>query len=224
MLGSVTAIRPAGTEFVLTYDDGPDFPATSSILDELAAHGCTATFFVLMTRVERFGQLLERAVAEGHEIGLHGRDHRRLTTLPIREVISTLTDAQSRLQDRTGRPVRWFRPPYGAQTPLVWAAVRRLKMTTVLWGPSLFDWDPDFHPDRAEAVLASARAGQILLCHDGFADANDLAVAGTRPEFDRGALTSALLTGLAESGLTARSLGDALTTGARPVRTLVFRR
>jgi len=48
---------------------------TSWILDLLAKHGKKATFFFLGNVAEHYPQLVQRAVAEGHEIGVHGDVH-----------------------------------------------------------------------------------------------------------------------------------------------------
>ncbi len=48
---------------------------TSWILDLLGKHGKKATFFFLGNVAERYPELVRRAVAEGHEIGVHGDVH-----------------------------------------------------------------------------------------------------------------------------------------------------
>ena len=114
--GSVVRVQTERPELVLTYDDGPDEETTAAILDVLAQHGATATFFVLLTRVREQPELLREIVARGHEIGLHGTDHRRMTTIGRREARARLVDGRAELEGAAGTPVRWYRPPYGAQT------------------------------------------------------------------------------------------------------------
>jgi polysaccharide deacetylase family protein (PEP-CTERM system associated) len=48
---------------------------TSWIFDLLRKHGKSATFFFLGNVAERYPELVRRAVAEGHEIGVHGDVH-----------------------------------------------------------------------------------------------------------------------------------------------------
>src|SRR3954466_12802394 len=106
------AVDNAARHVVLTYDDGPQAGDTEGILEALAERQATATFFVLMSRVRRHPGLFQDVVAAGHEIGLHGVDHRRLTTVPVDELDKRTADAKDELQDRLGRAVTWFRPPY----------------------------------------------------------------------------------------------------------------
>lgn len=71
----------------LTFDDAPDPANTARTLDDLAAAGLKATFFVntnnqmsVANSVE--GQnLLKRIVAEGHTLGSHTVDHISLDDL-----------------------------------------------------------------------------------------------------------------------------------------------
>ncbi|MGA8245859.1 MAG: polysaccharide deacetylase family protein, partial [Nocardioides sp.] len=79
---SVVGVEPSSRSVVLTYDDGPTPGVTDQLLAVLAEADATATFFVLLTRVRPHLALLRELLAAGHEIGLHGPDHRRLTTLP----------------------------------------------------------------------------------------------------------------------------------------------
>nr|WP_269778552.1 polysaccharide deacetylase family protein [Microlunatus antarcticus] len=233
-LGSVEAVRTAAPEIVLTFDDGPDPVGTPAVLDALAAHGATATFFVLMTRVRRHPELLARVRREGHEIGLHGVDHQRLTRFSGAEVRARTAAARAELEALTGEPLRWFRPPYGAQIPATWLAVRRTGLMPVLWGPTTWDWRDLPQDDRVAKALQGARAGAVVLGHDAFAGASDGAGGSAEdgsddggqslvePDVDRFDLVDRVLTAYGEVGLRGRSLGDALVQG-RVVRAARFR-
>ncbi|MGN6607610.1 MAG: polysaccharide deacetylase family protein [Jatrophihabitans sp.] len=213
-VGSVVAVRTDAATAVLTYDDGPEPGGTDDVLAALADRGVRATFFVLLTRARLHRGLLDEVVAAGHEIALHGTDHRRLTTLPAKEVLRRCIDGRGELEDLTGAPVRWMRPPYGAQTPTTWLAIRRAGLVPVLWGPSSWDWRPADHDVRLARVREGARAGSILLCHDGFADHRDGVDDGPGPAVDRRRLTADILDIYAERGLTPRPLGAAVEGGS----------
>ncbi|HEY3609172.1 MAG TPA: polysaccharide deacetylase family protein, partial [Pseudonocardiaceae bacterium] len=74
------------------------------------------------------------------------------------------------------------------------------------------DWDDDPIADIA-ARAATVRRGSVLLLHDGYADATDGVDDGPAPTFDRGDLSRRILADLAERGLHASSLGNALSSG-----------
>jgi peptidoglycan/xylan/chitin deacetylase (PgdA/CDA1 family) len=212
-VGTVRAVRTARPHLVLTYDDGPDPPGTEAVLTALAEHRATATFFVLVARARRHRRLLNEIAAAGHEIGLHGIDHRRLTGLPAREVLRRTAAGRAELEDLLAAPVRWFRPPYGAQLPVTWWAIRRAGLTPVVWGPTAADWLPLPEPELAARAMVGAAPGAILLAHDGWPGPDVGVDDGPVPPIDRGRLAKLLLAGLAEQGLVARSLRDALVDG-----------
>jgi peptidoglycan/xylan/chitin deacetylase (PgdA/CDA1 family) len=209
---SVVALRRPTTSTVLTYDDGPTPGVTDLLLPVLADAGATATFFVLLTRVRAHLTLVHELLAAGHEIGLHGPDHRRLTTLPPETMPARFRDAKAELEDLATVPVRWSRPPYGAQDRPSWRAARSAGLTPVLWNVTCRDWES--HPP--EDYLAELRAGEprgsIVLMHDGFADQRDGVDDGPAPSLDRIALTRGVLAVVAGAGLAGRSLGSALET------------
>jgi peptidoglycan/xylan/chitin deacetylase (PgdA/CDA1 family) len=207
---SVVGLEATSGSLVLTYDDGPTPGTTDRILPLLDAAGATATFFVLLTRAVRSPGLLRDVLEAGHEIGLHGRDHQRLTSLDPSTLPGILRDGRSRLEELAGVPVRWFRPPYGAQNAVTWRAVRAADLTPVLWSVHCSDWLDVPFDDRLRELRLGRSGGRIVLLHDGFADATDGVDDGPPPVLDRPALTSAILRDAEAKGLRARSLGAAL--------------
>lgn len=223
IVGSVDSVRTFAPDIVLTFDDGPDPVGTESVLAALSAHGATATFFVLLSRVRRFPQLLAEVRDAGHEIALHGVDHQPLTTFRYSAAKSRTASALAELEDRLGEPVRWFRPPYGRQTLATWRAVTAVGLTPVLWGPTTWDWRDVAQEDRVWKSQQGAVRGAIVLAHDAFAAAADGAPDVEAPPVDRGDLVGRALEGYAGRGLRACSLREALTRGT-PVLSGRFRR
>ena len=221
--GSIVSVRTDRAELVLTYDDGPHEEATLAILDALERHGATATFFILLSRAREHPELVAEARRRGHEIALHGVDHVRMTSLSFREARTRLADGRAELEQLGGTTVRWYRPPYGAQSLSTWRAARATGLTPVLWGPSLHDWKNLATEERLSSALRGAGPGAIVLAHDGFASERDGVSDGLRPEFDRGALADRMLDGYTSIGLTCRSLGHVLAHGA-PILEGRFRR
>jgi polysaccharide deacetylase family protein (PEP-CTERM system associated) len=54
---------------------------TTWILDELKSRGLQATFYFLGNVAEKFPELVQRTVSDGHEIGVHGDQHEYIHTL-----------------------------------------------------------------------------------------------------------------------------------------------
>lgn len=70
--------RSDARKLVLTFDDGPDRTYTSAILDSLKQAEVPAAFFVVGTQVMEEPDLLNRMIAEGHEVGSHTFSHPRM--------------------------------------------------------------------------------------------------------------------------------------------------
>ncbi|WP_344079345.1 polysaccharide deacetylase family protein [Luedemannella helvata] len=212
-VGSVRAIRTDAPHIVLTYDDGPDDVGTERVLAALARHQATATFFVLMGRVHRNPTLLREVRDAGHEIALHGLDHKRLTDFSAQDVFRRTRDGRAQLEDIVGAPVKWFRPPYGAQVPATWLAIRRAGLMPVVWGPTPGDWRDLPEEQLAQDAMAGSGKGSVVLCHDGHAGPADGVNDGPEPRIDRGKLADLMLQGFAARGLQGRSLADAMASG-----------
>ncbi|MDN5571838.1 MAG: polysaccharide deacetylase family protein [Propionibacteriaceae bacterium] len=219
-IGSVSSVRLEGARpVVFTYDDGPTPGRTPDVMDALAEHGATATFFVLMTSVHAHPELLREVIAAGHEVGLHGVDHRHLPSLPIRVVADNVRRGKAELEDIVGQPIRWFRPPYGHQSPADWHTIRAAGMESVLWSSTSWDWNRKVdNAKRVEIASLSLHPGAVILLHDGHASDADLAYDGPEPQLDRRDLTDRLLRVCAERDLTCLSLGNLVDRGGELVR------
>jgi peptidoglycan/xylan/chitin deacetylase (PgdA/CDA1 family)/GT2 family glycosyltransferase len=211
---SVVGVDTSRPEVALTFDDGPTPGTTEKILEVLRDHGSTATFFVLSNRATRHPALLVEVIGAGHELAVHGPDHRRLTLFTTREVHERTRAARQTIEDLTGHQMRWFRPPYGAQGIRAWRGIRRAGLESVLWGSTFNDWR-DLEPEeRLRLALDGIRPGTIVLAHDGYAGPYDGVDDGPEPTFDRAAFLRGFLEATSARGLTAVSLSTALSGGS----------
>lgn len=217
LLGSVTSTTSDG--IVITLDDGPDPDQTPKVLEALANSGATATFFLLLGRARRHPGIVRSVLAGGHEIALHGPDHRDLTLFGPRQAWLRTRAARIELEALAECRIRWFRPPYGRQTPATWAAIRASGLEPVLWDSTTWDWKEVNPEQRRAKALEGARPGAILLAHDGIAGAAD--GASDRPPVlvERAELLAEVLAEHAARGLRGHSLSAALENG-KVVRTL----
>ena len=150
----------------LTFDDGPG-PETERILDVLAEHRICATFFMIGCHVERFPQTARRIVAGGHEIGNHSYSHAIYLYRSAAETRRQLERAQAVIAATTGVAPKIARPPCGVRTFAYFRAARELGLRTVQWDVAGFDWKWLSAGEIAREVLRKARAGSIVLLHDG---------------------------------------------------------
>lgn len=165
--GRVVTHGPGNAPLVaLTFDDGPNEPATSRILDVLADKGVKATFFVVGENARVFPDTVRREVAEGHAVGNHSYRHRKRDTL-LDPRYRELARTQDAIEQVAGVRPSLYRSPNGFHTPWQLRAVRRAGLTTVHWNVQTRDWqrpDPDTIVRR---VLDHVSPGAIVLMHDG---------------------------------------------------------
>jgi peptidoglycan/xylan/chitin deacetylase (PgdA/CDA1 family) len=151
----------------LTFDDGPDPASTPSFLRLLGAWDRRATFFLLGEHVARNGGLVREMADAGHELGVHGWDHRCVLLPGGPPLGDDLRKTAAAIEDLTARPVTWYRPPYGVLHPPALRAARSAGLRTVLWSAWGRDWERRATPQRIVAsVERTLRPGGTVLLHD----------------------------------------------------------
>lgn len=176
-------------QLYLTFDDGPDPEWTPRILDILADSNVYGTFFVIGKNAIKQPVLIRRIIDEGHELGNHTWSHRHPFLQSARQARREVRDGALTLEDLCGRAVRWFRPPYGVLRKCMIDQASANGEAVALWSLSAIDWGLLAKSARISMRLSSAKAGDILLMHDG------------RGRFNHPDQTSSILPGLIEQFL-----------------------
>jgi polysaccharide deacetylase family protein (PEP-CTERM system associated) len=81
------------------------------LLEILARHDVTATFFTLGWIAEHRPEVVRAIVAAGHEVASHGHAHQRVTRLTPAEFRGDVRRAKRALEDVAGTPVIGYRAP-----------------------------------------------------------------------------------------------------------------
>jgi len=151
----------------LTFDDGPDPKSTPAFLDTLDLLGWRATFFLLGPMVRNAPALAVEMAARGHELAVHGDQHRSHLQRSPAAVRDDIARAHDTIASVTGVAPLWFRPPYGALSSGSLRAARDLGLQTVLWTTWGRDWRAEATPATVAAdVAAGLRPGATVLLHD----------------------------------------------------------
>lgn len=214
-VGSVLKFSNCGNRIALTFDDGPDPQVTPRLVKMLENVGVRATFFMLAGRARQFPEIAELVRAGGHEIALHGLDHRRMTGLTSADAYSSLAVGKQQLEEALKVSIRWYRPPYGAHNIKLWRQVRSLGMQMVLWGPTLRDSKDLTSEERWRS--AKAGPGDIVLAHDGVAGPMDGVDDPPPAPIDRARCALEVVERHLGSGLAFSTLSELAAVG-RPVR------
>ena len=208
-----------------TFDDGPAPASTPQFLRLLADQDVTATFFVLGEQAKRAPWLITEIAAGGHELGVHGWDHRCLLRKTPHRTHAELRATRELVERLTGTPPRWFRPPYGVFSTTSLLSARRLGMTPILWSTWGFDWTEGCTPGSVHRrVTRRLGDGGTILLHDSDITTGNgawRATLGALPGIiaecrRRGLAIGPLTTEISRPGTSPALDGD---SGAAPART-----
>lgn len=175
---------------VLTFDDGPDPSWTPKILDILKEKSVHASFFIIGENGAANPKLVQRILAEGHDLGNHTFTHPNLGETPEGVTAIELNATQRLIEALTGRSTRLLRPPYFGDaepstpseiSPLLVA--EKLGYLTVGLKVDPDDWQRPPADEIVRRVVAQAtdpdpeKRGQIILLHDGGGDRSQTVAA-----------------------------------------------
>lgn len=182
---SEISTAPPVNTVALTFDDGPQPGETEHVLDVLAQHGISATFFMIGEKAERYPDLVARVRAAGHQVvANHSWSHPNFHELNLAQQTDEIVRGGSLLES-TNAP-KLFRYPYGNATCAGNALVRQRGYKIVGWHIDSCDWAyeksgavdakealtcgvlPQYRSDYVGHIVAAARArkGGIILMHE----------------------------------------------------------
>lgn len=149
----------------LTFDDGPG-PYTATLLDELAARGAPATFFLVGRNVAKYPELVAREAAQGNALGNHTWDHAWLTKLSADDVAAELDQTSAAIQAAAGLTPTLVRPPYGAYDDQALEVLAARGDAAICWSVDTEDWKNRDAGVTTQRALEAAAPGSIILMHD----------------------------------------------------------
>ncbi len=150
----------------LTFDDGPNEPYTSQVLDILDKYNIEATFFLIGYNVALYPYTARR-IRTRHVIGNHTYSHdanHALTFTAIRDIKL----AQDVIFEVTGVKPHLYRPPHGKKSPWELMALKKEGMIPVLWSDSTNEFSGRSPAFLAREIIRKSKPGRIVLLHDGY--------------------------------------------------------
>ncbi len=162
-------------QIALTFDDGPSYE-TGGILNLLNQYDARATFFIWGQRINGHEKIIERMIKEGHEIGNHSYNHKRLifkSQKYIEDDLKKCDEELSKLNIKTNI----FRPPYFSFFFNLLKVCKRLEKKIIICDVISNDWKKKGTEYVTKKVLDDTRNSSILNFHDylkGIGDNEDI--------------------------------------------------
>ncbi|UNC92426.1 polysaccharide deacetylase family protein [Candidatus Contubernalis alkaliaceticus] len=159
----------------LTFDDGPDEKYTAQVLDVLEDFQVPATFFLIGNRAERYPEVVERIIEEGHVVGNHSWSHPDLRKISTERLITEILRTEEVLHKITGLRTALIRPPYGLISLPVLEEVKEMNYKVINWSVDSVDWRDRNVEQILKNTLPDVRAESILLFHSAGGEGQSMA-------------------------------------------------
>lgn len=166
--GNIYLTFDCGYEHYYTDADGNKIPNTARILDTLKEKNVKGVFFVTMDFVKKEPALVQRMIDEGHAVGNHSNNHKRMSQLSIDEMVYEVMSLHEYVKENFGYTMTLFRPPEGNYSVQSLCVVQSIGYKTVHWSFAYADYDTAKQPDVDYAykrVTNSHHSGAIFLLH-----------------------------------------------------------
>jgi peptidoglycan/xylan/chitin deacetylase (PgdA/CDA1 family) len=152
-------------EVYLTFDDGPHPTITPWVLNELKNYNAEATFFCIGNNVERYPDVYQKILEEGHATGNHTYHHLNGWKNEDEQYIADVSTASQLIKSNL------FRPPYGriknSQAKKISNALQTNNARIIMWDVLSADFDSSFTKEQClNNVLQNVSAGSIIVFHD----------------------------------------------------------
>jgi peptidoglycan/xylan/chitin deacetylase (PgdA/CDA1 family) len=106
---------------------------------------------------------MKRELELGCDIDNHSWSHSNMTTLTAEQIKKEIEDTSNIIHDTVGVTPQFFRPPFILINDVMYDNIE----LPFICGINCLDWDASVTSEqRAEAILANAKDGDIILVHD----------------------------------------------------------
>lgn len=161
--GCIWDIKTTEKTIYLSFDDGPHPTITPFVLNELKKYNAKATFFCIGDNVQKFPDIYQQVITEGHAVGNHTMHHINGWKNTDEDYLNDITAAKKHISS----PL--FRPPYGRikRSQLRQLSTTNYNLATIMWSVLAGDWVATLTPQKCfEQVKHNVYPGCIIVFHD----------------------------------------------------------
>jgi peptidoglycan/xylan/chitin deacetylase (PgdA/CDA1 family) len=152
-------------KILLTFDDGPNPGTSEKILEYLSNRKIKALFFCVGNNVLRYPELLKEILFNGHTVGNHTFNHKRITSIGGKEINAEVDGFNSLLKHQFNYEVKFFRPPYGRFNLSTGKLLKDFNLRNVMWSLLTYDYKNDLNLIKL-AVNKYLKKNSIIILHD----------------------------------------------------------
>lgn len=155
----------------LTFDEGSNDTYINEILDVLKEKNVKATFFLCHNYIIHNKEVLKRIVKEGHLVGNHTADHKKMPTLATRENFDEFKKQIQKNEEAfykmTGKEMgKVYREPAGEWSYRSLKIVSDMGYRTYFWSADHYDFDYTVTKEKAyDEMMKRYHNGAIYLLH-----------------------------------------------------------
>ena len=173
LLGSyVWDIPNTENKIYLTFDDGPTPEITEWVLLELKKHQAKATFFCIGNNIEKYPDIFEKVINEGHSVGNHTFNHLNGWKTSTEEYLEnsiqcSIVSGQAENNKQQITNNKLFRPPYGKIKNSQAKKLSELSYKIIMWDVLSADFDASITKEKClENATKNVKSGSIIVFHD----------------------------------------------------------
>ena len=165
-VNSFTHKRTKIKEVALTFDDGPT-EFTPKFLDLLKENNTKATFFCIGKQIEKYPEIFQRIIAEGHSVGNHTYSHANNTGfLSTSKMIEEIEKCDEIMLKFGNIKTNLYRPPFGVTNPNIAKAIRKKNKKSIGWNVRSLDTVIDNEKKIYHRITRNLQKGSVILLHD----------------------------------------------------------
>ncbi len=162
----IYSVQTDEKKVALTFDAAWGSDKTEKIVTILTDAGIRGTFFLVGFWIEQNADKVKFIDNAGFDIGTHSNTHPKMSTLSKTQINDELKKSMDLITNITGKPVKFFRAPFGDYNDTLVTEAGSLGLKTVQWDVDSLDWKGLSAQEILERVKSSVKNGSIILCHN----------------------------------------------------------
>ncbi len=162
----IYSVETSEKKVALTFDAAWGSDKTLKIINSLSEAGIKGTFFLVGFWIEQNADKVKAIDEAGFDIGTHSNTHPKMSTLSEAKMKEELEISMNMITNITGKPVKFFRAPFGDYNDSLLNVAGNLGLKTIQWDVDSLDWKGLSAGEILSRVKSGVKNGSIILFHN----------------------------------------------------------